>query len=341
VHQQSADGQRRAGYDDRVTRAGGASHDGVVGREGGLSRGVDEVRDEVDEVDETAHTVPVEMPRAIPDRRFDPRRRALLRLRRQRLIVLTAAVPMTVGLAVVLAGMWIIVQLLVDAGLVGYVLHLRRCAQSERRLAASRAARDRRIAADRAARRAARGPGIAASAASFSAAGVARSAGRPAALRRTEPARAADAGDDGGPARHAEFEPVRLSEPTGAGAGADVEVDAASASHVAGEQYGELAGSAAETAPEPEGYATGNVRVTGGRSTGRPSARPPTSRPGRVQVNPPGTHGGLTAPGGAAGTPAPATSAPGAAPTGEPAAAGPAQTPDELERLLRRHAVGS
>jgi hypothetical protein len=82
---------------------------------------------------------------------------------------------------------------------------------------------------------------------------------------------------------------------------------------------------------------TNNVRVTAARPAGRPTVRPPTSRPGRVQVNPPGTHGGLTAP------PQPAAAAPAAT---APAAPGTSEdgTPTDAEvaaiRLLRP-AVGN
>jgi hypothetical protein len=85
------------------------------------------------------------------------------------------------------------------------------------------------------------------------------------------------------------------------------------------------------------------VRPAPARPVARPATRPPSSRPGRVQVNPPGTHGGLTAP------PSPTAGA-------EPAGAGQgmgghngtvgqsqgaaARDPDDLERLLHRRAVG-
>ncbi len=66
----------------------------------------------------------------------------------------------------------------------------------------------------------------------------------------------------------------------------------------------------------------------GGRSAGRAAgARPNSSKPGRVQVNPPGAHGGLTA---------------GPAPTADsqqPEVG--TEDPDEPDELWRRHAVGS
>ncbi|MBL7518065.1 hypothetical protein I6A84_08010, partial [Frankia sp. CNm7] len=79
--------------------------------------------------------------------------------------------------------------------------------------------------------------------------------------------------------------------------------------------------------PTPDENYTNNVRVTGTRqSSGRPSARPPTSRPGRVQINPPGTHGGLTAP---PSVSAPSVSAPSASVPSVPApAASGAGVPD-------------
>ncbi|WP_239382490.1 hypothetical protein [Frankia sp. CIT1] len=66
----------------------------------------------------------------------------------------------------------------------------------------------------------------------------------------------------------------------------------------------------------------------GGRSAGRAAgARPNSSKPGRVQVNPPGAHGGLTA--------GPAS----AADPRQPEAG--TEDPDGLDELWRRHAVGS
>ncbi len=91
-----------------------------------------------------------------------------------------------------------------------------------------------------------------------------------------------------------------------------------------------------ESRPDAEqGSGEGMGSPGGGRATGRPGARPNTSKPGRVQVNPPGTHGGLTA--------GPAPAAGSQQPEAEAGAATGAATgdPDELDELLRRHAVGS
>jgi hypothetical protein len=301
------------------------------------------------ELDETAHTVAVDAARPVPPSRpVDPERHALLRLRRQRLYVLLAAVPVTVGLAVGLAGMWIVVQALVDVGLGAYVAHLRRCARTERRLAASRAARDRRIAADRAARRSI-WPGPAHGTAGVPGARTATSPARatpPAAshqARQGRPADAVTAAPAGRPhvsaggrsASSPEYAPVRLSDERGAPLSSE-ELATARAETV------ELAATSPATpvAPEPaamDDVYTNNVRVTAARPAGRPTVRPPTSRPGRVQVNPPGTHGGLTAP------PQPAAAAPAAT---APAVPGTSEdgTPTDAEvaaiRLLRP-AVGN
>ena len=86
-------------------------------------------------------------------RPVDRERAALVRLRRRRLFVLLAAMPVSIVLAATLGGMWIVVQIIVDVGLVSYVLHLRRAAKAYQRLKASRAALERRIAAERAAAR--------------------------------------------------------------------------------------------------------------------------------------------------------------------------------------------
>ncbi|WP_322760606.1 hypothetical protein [Frankia sp. Cr2] len=91
-----------------------------------------------------------------------------------------------------------------------------------------------------------------------------------------------------------------------------------------------------ESRPDAEqGSGEGMGSPGGGRATGRPGARPNTSKPGRVQVNPPGTHGGLTA--------GPAPAAGSQQPEAEAGAATGVATgdPDELDELLRRHAVGS
>ncbi|OHV32605.1 hypothetical protein BCD49_29185 [Pseudofrankia sp. EUN1h] len=346
------------------------------------------------EPDETAHTVAVGPTRPVPPARIaDPRRRALLRLRRQRLLVLLAAVPITIGLAAGLAGMWIVVQLLVDVGLTVYLAHLRRSTRAERRLAASRAARDRRIATERAARRASRqtgappvsagrptaGRGSAAATSRAAADPRQRMAGggssAPTSARETSSASRSGAGHRAEPAdgdfagrprvssgqagrlASPEYAPVRLSGDDGpplteeelATAHAqtvDLGGYVAAATVVAGASGG------AETSPpatgEDETY-TNNVRVTGARPAARPNARPSTSRPGRVQVNPPGTHGGLTAPPAAGGTvvaPPAVTSAnaggpgsTGAPAVGEPAVAGREEGGAAVHVL--RPAVGS
>ncbi len=108
--------------------------------------------------------VPVARPPASPTRPHaaagtNTDRRALIRLRRRRLFVLLAVIPVTALLAGLLGGVWIAIQLLADAAVVGYVAHLRRTAQAERRLRASRFALDRRIAAERAVRYGYRLPG--------------------------------------------------------------------------------------------------------------------------------------------------------------------------------------
>ncbi|WP_250285575.1 hypothetical protein [Frankia sp. CiP1_Cm_nod2] len=86
-------------------------------------------------------------------------RRALIQLRRRRLFVLLAMILVTALLAGLLGGVWIAVQILADAAVVSYVVHLRRAAQADRRLRASRFALDRRIAAERAVRYGYRMPG--------------------------------------------------------------------------------------------------------------------------------------------------------------------------------------
>jgi hypothetical protein len=253
-----------------------------------------------DEPDETRHTVPVDAGRlmARSTKPTDSDRRTLLRLRRQRLVVLVGAVPVTIGLAIGLAGMWIVVQALVDVGLGVYVAHLRRAAQTEHRLAASRAARDKKIAVDRAARRAARTaltgapvratPPVVPRTAPARPAGSQSAAGRPHAAAPTRPASAG------------EYAPVRLSEEGTAGRGAEepaagpvAPVPFAPAEPAVAEPA--VAAPAASAPGQPDDVYVNNVRVTGARPVGRPGVRPPTSRPGRVQVNPPGTHGGLTA----------------------------------------------
>ncbi|MGF7237685.1 MAG: hypothetical protein ACQSGP_22390 [Frankia sp.] len=91
-------------------------------------------------------------PRSGPRTAPEAARAALVRARRQRLLVLLGAVPASLLVAVIAGGMWFVVQVIVDAGLVGYVGYLRHAAKMDARLRASRAARDRQIAQDRAAR---------------------------------------------------------------------------------------------------------------------------------------------------------------------------------------------
>ncbi|EFC79910.1 gephyrin-like molybdotransferase receptor GlpR [Parafrankia sp. EUN1f] len=442
---------------------------------------------------------------------------ALIRLRRQRLLVLLVAMPISVVLAASLGGMWIVVQLIVDVGTVGYVAHLRRSAQAHRRLLRSRAELDRRIAADRAAR--ARG-------------GIRGWSGGAGAAGQATPARAGSAGTM---TRGGDYAPVRLSTDSGgelteadlaharadtvdlagaasrghAGDGSyqagspegsdddadddssagDYDTDEYTADEYAADGYeggrydadgyaadryaadghaadgyeGEADGAVAQPAagihytgrtvtrtayaaygehsghgdhlgaveyveyvqaeqveytaqasypaehaeevaygghpdhsadvdqaayyeypPQGEGQghdvhgyenshqyaeaadsgsgapAPGVATGTAGSGSGssgyraggaqrpvpRPGARPNTSRPGRVQVHPPGTHGGLIPPAAAGGTAAgsgagAASGAAATSATATPADQAQGQTPDELETLLRRHAVGS
>ncbi|WP_026239586.1 gephyrin-like molybdotransferase receptor GlpR [Parafrankia discariae] len=453
-------------------------------------------------------------------------RTALVRLRRQRLFVLLTALPISVILAATLGGMWMIVHLAVDVVAAGYVLHLRRSAQTHRRLIRSRAALDRRIAAERAARANGGIRGWTGGAREHTP-GSASWAGVPAHGTGYPPVRPSAGGADeaftAGDLAHARAETVDLgagadrahvtgeagdhrggagdddaegddpaappgdhysaeyySDDAHSGAAHEIATDAAAASSVssaegayAGHQpgyteytarrdasgdveyveyvnaeqlgydapvayqapadvgtgaeyaeyagqaeypeteyvgyhahaeyqaeyveyvqqaghaeeagyaaaagYGEEAGYAEQTGyaeqvgyAEQAGYAeqvgyeaheqiaygyggaadgTGHTAPAGGamaagpaapRSGGaprpvpRPGARPNTSRPGRVQVNPPGTHGGLIPPAAATASQGEAVAATEA--TG-PAAG--AQAPDELETLLRRHAVGS
>ena len=80
------------------------------------------------------------------------------------------------------------------------------------------------------------------------------------------------------------------------------------------------------------------------RSSGRPTARPPggrptTSRPGRVQVNPPGSHGGLTA---GPRVSAPSSSVPPASqPASQPAPAVGPDDGEDVDGYTHRRAVGS
>jgi hypothetical protein len=62
----------------------------------------------------------------------DPARRALMRIRRQRLYVLIGALPVTIMVAVLLGGTWYIVQAIEDVGLFVYLAHLRSVARVER-----------------------------------------------------------------------------------------------------------------------------------------------------------------------------------------------------------------
>ncbi len=84
-----------------------------------------------------------------------------------------------------------------------------------------------------------------------------------------------------------------------------------------------------------QGSGQGAGSPGGGRAAGRSGTRPNTSKPGRVQVNPPGTHGGLTA------GPAPAAGSQQPEAATEAEAGAETRDPDELDELLRRHAVGS
>ncbi|MCK9901415.1 hypothetical protein CC117_18070 [Parafrankia colletiae] len=150
-------------------------------------------------------------------------------------------------------------------------------------------------------------------------------------VEQAEYAAQAEYVEPAGPAAHAEQAGYAVQDHAGyAGQAGDVE-QAAYYEYAAGAQSGAESGGNG-TAPAATG---GSTYRPGGaaRPVPRPGARPNTSRPGRVQVHPPGTHGGLIQP---AATEATATPA---AETGKPAAQ--EQAPDELETLLRRHAVGS
>uniref|UniRef100_UPI0034D42224 gephyrin-like molybdotransferase receptor GlpR n=1 Tax=Frankia tisae TaxID=2950104 RepID=UPI0034D42224 len=94
----------------------------------------------------------VDSRRTVALHRVAAERAALMRVRRQRLILVAALLPVTVVLAAVFGGMWIAVQLLTDLGFAGYLFHLRRAAQVERRLAITRVSIERRIEAERVAR---------------------------------------------------------------------------------------------------------------------------------------------------------------------------------------------
>ncbi len=344
-------------------------------------------------------------PRSGPRTAPEAARAALVRARRQRLLVLLGAVPASLLVAVIVGGMWFVVQVIVDAGLIGYVGYLRHAAKTDTRLRASRAARDRQIALDRAAR-----------------ASAWRSGANPALLSRppSEPGRsAAERGvhyssmssgstvtarardrrgvpsvdardgvgsDDHGPGEHYEHEdrheeddryeqddryaadvtndetidlsdaiatanqasgddhdveygtgydadPDRVIEATAVRAGGfDEEYDGSEVAAYdedgldpAGERM--VDGDGSEVAEESG--ATEPYRGSPGRSGGR-SGRPTTSKPGRVQVNPPGTHGGRKPPPGSEVAP-PAASA--ERPRGDEG--------DDLDELLNRHAAGA
>ncbi|WP_165486311.1 hypothetical protein [Frankia sp. Cppng1_Ct_nod] len=303
--------------------------------------------------------------RAVPPsgRKREADRLALIRLRRQRLFVLLAAIPVTALLAGLLGGMWIFVQVLVDVGLFGYVVHLRRAAQSERRLRASRLARDRRIAAERAARHARRAPGLGALSGTgrqwadgsepfrlSDPAMVDRDAGaahgsvgeghgvttaETADLREIAEAAAAGTATAGGTRQPWVVDGVVVDGAVVDGAVVDGAVVDGRVADGLADNGTAVEGSAQAVADTDEfedaanaeqGFGQGSGTPGNGRPATRSGARPNTSRPGRVQVNPPGTHGGLTAGPAASGSQQP-----------EPRT----EDPDDLDELLRRHAVGS
>ncbi|WP_131787833.1 hypothetical protein [Protofrankia symbiont of Coriaria ruscifolia] len=318
-------------------------------------------------------------------------RRALIRLRRRRLFVLLAAVPVTALLAGLLGGVWLLVQGLADASLVGYAVQLRRVAQADRRVRASRFALDRRIAAERAVRygHRASGPGVGAVG---GVAGPWASGSEP--FRLSDPAavhRGADAGRDDAAddlavanAQTVDLSQIAAAAATrAAAAGGSPQgrvpegtvVDGVTADSPADDQATDdparrrtaTARSSTVGATSDSGYAhvglddvefvaedivedfvadTDSDGFTdpggadderdpgqapgsagGSRPAARAGTRPNTSRPGRVQVNPPGTHGGLTA------GPAPVS--------GSQQPMSGSEDPDEVDELLRRHAVGS
>ncbi|MCL9797613.1 hypothetical protein, partial [Frankia sp. AgKG'84/4] len=309
-----------------------------------------------------------------PKRRLSPERAAAMRIRRQRLVLLAALFPLTVILAAVLGGLWIGVQLMTDLAIAGYVVHLRRSVQVERRLEITRAAIERRIEAERAARGRRRQPGsafayrgrdaeddltpeeLAHAQAETIDLGVLMTATSTTAEDWSEPAydeRWEPLDGAGYPAAHAD-EPG-AGHAIGGGHAAVLPARGAAEprqvveAHQAVDRYqavdgsqvadgylvaegyrvvdadvarevdveGELAVDAAEVAP---------ARVAS-RPANRPGSRPNTSRPGRVQINPPGTHGGLTAPPEVAPTSAPAGAEPAAA---LPGAAVPGEEIDPL-----------
>ncbi|WP_041939887.1 MULTISPECIES: hypothetical protein [Frankia] len=339
----------------------------------------------------------VDSRRTIALHRVAAERAALMRVRRQRLTLMAAVFPVTVVLAVVFGGMWIAVQLLVDLGLAGYLVHLRRAAQVERRLAITRVSIERRIEAERVARSRRRPVGSSFAyherdaGAQDTGSGAGSHHGRPQPAEELTPEELAharaetidlggliaaqhayrdDAGQDEQPGpthwtgggAHPEspaVASVQEQEPGGPASGGHAKVlygyapSAGPEAHVghdgAGYDY-EGAGYDYEGAGyegaghDAAGHGAEYVEVEAGdvgdvgaaaaaRMTARPAVRPPnrptTSRPGRVQINPPGTHGGLIA-------------SPEAAPAGGSAAGDPAgENPGDIDPLLRRHAVGS
>ncbi|EIV95505.1 hypothetical protein FraQA3DRAFT_5335 [Frankia sp. QA3] len=307
-----------------------------------------------------------------------------MRARRQRLILLVALFPVTIVLAAVFGGMWIAVQLLTDLGLAGYIIHLRRAAQIERRLAITRVSIERRIEAERIARSRRRPVGS-----SFayhernsgSSTGERHVPAQPAeeltpeelaharaetidlgSLVTGQPPHRDDAGQDelSAPTRWAgggayPEGPAEVGEQAAGGYAPPAAWDDAAPGHPASGGHAKvLGGYAPPTGPGvPAGYegveydevemdadevAAASAAWVTARPTVRPPRRPTTSRPGRVQINPPGTHGGLIAPPEAASA---GGSAAGPAPRQPVAGASAGEAPAELDPLLRRHAVGS
>ncbi|WP_396230108.1 hypothetical protein [Frankia sp. CpI1-P] len=317
--------------------------------------------------------------------------------------LLAMVFPVTVVLAALFGGMWIAVQLLTDLGLAGYLVHLRRAAQVERRLAITKVSIERRIEAERVARRRRpvgssfayhernpgaqhernpgaqheRNPGAqherprqgeeltpeelaharaetidlgSLMAAQHAYRDDAGQDEQPAPTRWTgggahpEDPAAADEQDPGGYAPAAEWDAAGPGRPAIGGhakvlhgyappAGPDVPAgyEVAGYDEVAGYEvagYDEV-----EVDVEVEMEAGEVASASAARMTARPAVRPPnrptTSRPGRVQINPPGTHGGLIA--------SPEAASAGGAMAGDPAG----ENTGEIDPLLRRHAVGS
>ncbi len=289
----------------------------------------------------------VDSRRTIALHRVVAERAALMRVRRQRLILVAALLPVTVVLAAVFGGMWIAVQLLIDLGFAGYLFHLRRAAQVERRLAITRVSIERRIEAEQIARSRRRSVG---SSFAYHERDSAVSTGErhlgpePAeeltpeelaharaetidlgSLMAAQLANRDDAGQDELPGYAPPAGPVAPADYDG-----DYPVDY-------GVDYDEAEADIEVEMDAGEVAAASAARMTA-RSAVRPTSRPTTSRPGRVQINPPGTHGGLIAspeaaqPGGSMAGPTPR----------QPAGGDPAgEDPAELDPLLRRSAVGS